>query len=619
MKKLFTVLLLLLACLALFCACNDGEQPPAPHTHTLTHHAAVAKTCTAAGNVEYWECTDCDKYFSDANATTEITDKTSVVIAASHALTHHTAVAKTCTAAGNIEYWECDGCDKYFSDATASAEITDKTSVVIAASHALTHHIAVAKDCTTAGNVEYWECDDCDTYFSDADAASEITDKSSVVIDASHVLTHHTAVAKDCTTAGNIEYWECTNCDKYFADTNAVNEITDKTSVVIAASHDLTHHAAVAKTCSTAGNIEYWECTECEKYYSDAAGTSEITDKSSVILPAHDLDSNDYCATCGYQKGTEGLVYREYDTYAEVTGAGTASGDVKIASTYNGKPVTRIAYTAFYNCSGLTSITIPSSVTLINSSAFNLCSELVSITVAGGNTVYYSTNNCLIEIATKTLVLGCKSSVIPTDGSVTAIGANAFYGCTGLTSITIPSSVMSVGYDAFYGCTGALQVVNGVSYVDKWAVYCDVSVTDMTLRAGTVGISSCAFQARAAITSLTLPSSVMYIGNSAFYNCIHLASVTFDGESSLIRIDDWAFYRCIELEEIELPASLTAIGANAFDGCTALSSVTFGNTTGWQALWNASNAYGVDVNVSSPSDSASHLTGMYKSYYWKRV
>ena len=69
----------------------------------------------------------------------------------------------------------------------------------------------------------------------------------------------------------------------------------------------------------------------------------------------------------------------------------------------------------------------------------------MGITVADGNTVYHSAGNCLIETESKTLVLGCKNSVIPTDGSVTSIGEYAFYGCTSFTSVTIPSSVTSIG------------------------------------------------------------------------------------------------------------------------------------------------------------------------------
>ena len=125
------------------------------------------------------------------------------------------------------------------------------------------------------------------------------------------------------------------------------------------------------------------------------------------------------------------------------------SGDVTIPSTLGGYPVTKIeAYAfdscigltsitipnsvieidnwAFYYCSGIASITIPDSVTEIGCTAFSDCAGLESISVSSGNTKYHSSGNCLIETATKTLVSGCKNSVIPSDGSVTNIGDYAF-------------------------------------------------------------------------------------------------------------------------------------------------------------------------------------------------
>ena len=147
--------------------------------------------------------------------------------------------------------------------------------------------------------------------------------------------------------------------------------------------------------------------------------------------------------------------------------------------------VTSIGNCAFYGCRGLTSITIPDSVTWLGNYAFSNCTGLTSITVAEGNPVYHSAGNCLIETESKTLIAGCRNSIIPTDGSVTSIGAHAFSGCTGLTSITIPDSVTSIGDGAFEGCSG--------------------------------------------LTSITIPDNVTRIEGSTFGNCIGLTSITFQG------------------------------------------------------------------------------------------
>ena len=123
-----------------------------------------------------------------------------------------------------------------------------------------------------------------------------------------------------------------------------------------------------------------------------------------------------------------------------------------------GNSVTSIGYEAFEGCTGLTSVTIGNSVTSIGDDAFIDCTGLTSITVAKGNTKYHSAGNCLIETESKTLIAGCKNSIIPTDGSVTSIGGAAVSGCKGLTSVTIPDSVTSIGDLAFEGCTGLTSV-----------------------------------------------------------------------------------------------------------------------------------------------------------------
>lgn len=143
--------------------------------------------------------------------------------------------------------------------------------------------------------------------------------------------------------------------------------------------------------------------------------------------------------------------------------------------------VTSIGGYAFSGCIGLASITIPESVTNIGSGAFRLCSSLTSIIVESGNTIYDSRNNCnaIIKTATNTLVVGCKNTTIPE--SVTCISNYAFSGCSFLVSITIPNGVTSIDDSAFYNCSS--------------------------------------------LTSITIGSDVTNIGNRAFYGCSSLTDV----------------------------------------------------------------------------------------------
>ena len=114
--------------------------------------------------------------------------------------------------------------------------------------------------------------------------------------------------------------------------------------------------------------------------------------------------------------------------------------------------VTSIEHAAFYDCSGLTSVTISNSVTSIGSYAFNGCSGLTSVTIPNSVTS--------IEGFTFRGCSGLTSLSIP--NSVTSIGSSAFNGCSGLTSVTIPSSVTSIGYYAFYGCSGLTSIISDI-------------------------------------------------------------------------------------------------------------------------------------------------------------
>ena len=143
--------------------------------------------------------------------------------------------------------------------------------------------------------------------------------------------------------------------------------------------------------------------------------------------------------------GTPGLAYNLINNNTEygVSKGTVTGGDVIIPSTYNGLPVTYIGNEAFYNCTGLTSITIPAGVTSIGESAFGSCTSLTSINIPEGVTSIG--NNAFYNCTSLT------SINIPE--GVTSIGGQAFSFCTSLTSITIPESVTSIGSNAFFGWT----------------------------------------------------------------------------------------------------------------------------------------------------------------------
>mgnify|MGYP002678456125 FL=1 len=215
---------------------------------------------------------------------------------------------------------------------------------------------------------------------------------------------------------------------------------------------------------------------------------------------------------------------------------------------------------AFYGCSGLTSLTIPSGVTWIGYGAFEGCSGLTSLTIPSGVTsIDYQT------------FYGCSSlTSLTIPSSVTSIGESAFSGCSGLTSLTIPSGVTSIGESAFSDCNGltSLTIPSGVTSIGDWAFTSCSGLTSLTLPSSVTSIGNDAFLGCSGLTSLTLPSSVTSIGNHAFDGCSGLTSLTIP--SSVTSIGRYAFANCSVLTSIYVyPENLPELGTHIFTGCDA--------------------------------------------------
>lgn len=225
-----------------------------------------------------------------------------------------------------------------------------------------------------------------------------------------------------------------------------------------------------------------------------------------------------------------------------------------ILSVEIGDGITTIASCAFYNCRNITSVVIPEGVTTIGDSAFSACDNLKEIyipstvtrigtrtfslniglekiTVSENNPVFHSDGNCIIETATKTLLSGCNTSVIPTDGSVTAIGDWAFSGCKKLSSIVIPDCITSIGENPFVFCDNLSTVIFGegtTTYYNR-DLNCFISTNESKL------IAIC--------KNGVIPTN---------------GSVTSIGERALSYVP--------ELPSINIPSAVTQIDAGAFSG-----------------------------------------------------
>jgi len=245
--------------------------------------------------------------------------------------------------------------------------------------------------------------------------------------------------------------------------------------------------------------------------------------------------------------------------------------------------VTAINWSAFYGCTELATISISEFVTSIGGSAFAECSSLTAIEVHEDNP-YYSSLNGVLYNKQQTVLVQCPGGIqdLVIANTVTQIDPNAFMGCINLSSISIDSN------------NPYFSSVDGILY--------NKTITEMIRCPQTT-------------TTVTIPSTITQIQNNAFANCADLISIEIP--NTVTHIGYNAFYNCTSLTSLVIPASVTNIESSAFANCSGLTSLTCNAQTppalGSRVFSNVSKT--LDFTVPTESEDLYKTAAQWRVFY----
>lgn len=638
--------------------------------HDLVHVDANEPDCYSDGNKEYWKCLLCGKYFEDEQAITEITDITSVIFSSSgHTFVSEWSADETC-------HWHASDCGH--ADVTSEREphIFGEWTVVsesactggqrtrsctvcgyeevetVEPTHSLYYVEAVPADCLSDGNIAYWVCGDCGKYFADGDGLTEIEDRQSVVLPA----TGHTF--SDAWQSDDDSHWHAAVCGH---DAESGREAHDYGEWTVTKPASCSEEGTAERVCLTCGHRQEKTLEKTAHEFIDgvcACGETVFEMEEDRLLGGYVVKG----IKSGYECPSELAIPAVYRDKAVVAIADHAFDGCTAESAVIGGNIAFVGEYSFANSLSLTKMTVENGVVSIGFGAFAGCERLTEVKLpfigsdregsAASHFGYvfgaesFAENAavpatlCRVELSDLSAVAasafdGCAflREIVCNDGLI-SVGASAFRGCASLEEMILPDSVVEIGNGAFGGCTAlkrlslpfvgsgnadeaylgycfggnsyfsnatrvppslkrveitgnapiapsafegclyleeAIVAGQGASVGDR-AFYGCVSLRVVSLSEGVSYLGNYAFGECGALESLTLPDTVKTLGNAVFYQCVSLRRL--DLGANLGILGNAVFSGCSSLQTLVIPDSVTYIGVSVLYGCGNLQSLT---------------------------------------------
>lgn len=256
------------------------------------------------------------------------------------------------------------------------------------------------------------------------------------------------------------------------------------------------------------------------------------------------------------------------------------SGEQELPSILGGYTVTSIADLAFRGCSSLTKLLIPISVTEIGNNSFSGCTSLENFGVVFGNSSFAVINGVLFNKA-KTKLIKCPAGREETSytvpSTVTELGNYAFAGYSKLETIVFSDNLKKIGEFAFSVCTNLVNppIPYGVNTIGTFAFYSCGKISSITIPSTVISIGGSAFEGTKLYTTTSNweDGKALYISN-CLIEVKKAAGSSYDVKNGTRLIADKAFSECADLKEITIPNSVMSIGNNIFVACGKLENIS---------------------------------------------